>query len=274
MLNKKFSLVVSALLVFAAVAEEGPKLLRVRGGDVRVNFSVARDMTPIDVYWQERPMMTGAIGSVLSYAEKNPGFVGLGRKHGSFKEKLERFTVKIDGKEVDWRTANSFNGKTAECERIIQLRDLRLVYRLKLEGNRLTEEISYTPAKDVKLQNLYHYHPWNKRFKEFVNVDHKNKLASGKFTLSKKILYHGGSVTFAICDPYSEDAAIVRYHRSCKDPQTRYIQDNWNGAVECFIECSNRRLSSGRTESFRIEMDFLEAKNAKAVLEQAQKTAK
>ena len=118
MLNHKIFLSVFALLAFTAAATAAPKLLRVQGGEVKLIFAVERNMTPIDVYWQDRPMMTGSIGSVLSYAEKNPGFVGLGRKHGSFKEKLERFSIKIDGKDVDWRTADRFSGKTAECEKI------------------------------------------------------------------------------------------------------------------------------------------------------------
>ena len=274
MLNHKIFLSVFALLAFTAAATAAPKLLRVQGGEVKINFSVAKDMTPIDVYWQNRPMMTGSVGSVLSYAEKNPGFVGLGRKHGSFKEKLESFTVKIDGKAVDFRTADQFTGKTAECERIVRLRDVRVVYNIKLEGSRMIEEIRYTAEKDVKLQNFYHYHPWNKRLAEYVNINHLNKTASGKFTKSKKIVYHGGSVLFAICDPQSEDAAAVRYQRSVKEIPTRFIQDNWNAPVECLLECSNQRLAAGKTRSFRVETDFFEAKNAREAAERIQKAAK
>ena len=265
-MNRKCLFFVIALCVFAITAEAAPKLLKVYAGNLRVNFDPARECSPIDVYWNERPMITGIFGPYLSYSEPAPGFVGAGRKFKEFKETLESFTVKIDGKPVDWKTAPKLAGESAECERVTQMRDFKVVYVIRLEGDKMTEEVTFTPSAEVTLMNMYHAHPWNKRFAEYVTVNQKDVKTAGKVTHAKKIVFNGHSVAMAFCDPAGEEAAVIRGERSDKAVPTRFVQDNWNAPTECLLVSGTRTIPANTALSYKNEITFLKAGSAEATL--------
>lgn len=273
MMNKKFFPFIIALFACIVSAEAAPKLLKIQGGNVKINLNRDRDYILIDAYWKNRPMMTGSAGQMLAYSEPGAGFVGAGRKTKDFQEKMESLTVKIDGKPVDWNAADAFSGQVAEVERVSAIRDIKVVYAIRLEGDRMTESVNYTADKEVTLQCLYHLHLWNKRFAEYRTVNHKDVVSTGKLTQSKKVLYHGYSVIFAFADAEGEDAAVVRYQRSDKVPPTCYIQDKWNGAEDALIACFRQKLAAGVTYNFQSEINFFKTGSAESAMEKVKNAA-
>ena len=264
----KFLLSGIAACALALTAGAASKLVLVQGGNVAVQFNPAKEQCMIDAYWNGKPVLTGPTGFALSYKEPKGGWVGTQRTHNGMSEKLVKFTVKVDGKEIA-SPEGKITGNVAECERIVAIRDVKVVYQIKCEGDKLTETVSYTSSKDVTLGTIYHYVPWNKRFTEYACTNRYGEVRKDKFTKANKFLFSDVIMLMVIGDPQAQEAGVLKVKSGSMKYSLQYLKDSWDAPVVGLIEAQNLKLPAGKTITYRFEIDFVKAPSAEAALTKA-----
>lgn len=181
-----FLLCLTPLLLLGEAESKLPKSLLITSGEVQIELS-SRHFWNLNGIWYRGQMVCqknkGFYGTVISY--QGLGWVGTGHLENKIGETEVKVEFLADGKPIlpgqDKVTANSFQLKKTSV-----LHQTRLKYELRLENNRLREQVILEAITESEFGILYHFmHPWENSFQEFI--------LQGKQKQTEKQIFNAGN---------------------------------------------------------------------------------